>query len=77
MQTHRNSSRRRDAAASAAAAPVRFVELALPPARTEALTEGYEIAWPSGKKLRVPRGFDVEEVILLLEALWEEGGEEL
>jgi hypothetical protein len=76
VHTHRNTSRRRDAAASAAAAPVRFVELALPPALPEATTAGYEIAWPSGRRLRVPRGFDAEEVVLLLAALREEGGEE-
>lgn len=76
MKTRISSSRRQGAAARAVAAPVRFVELALRPAAAEAVTEGYAIAWPSGKSLRVPRGFDVEEVVLLLELLREEGGEE-
>jgi len=75
MQTRTSSFRRQGAAASAAAAPVRFVELALPPAATEAPMEGYAIAWPSGRTLRVPRGFDVEELAVLLELLDERGGE--
>jgi hypothetical protein len=76
MPSRSSSFRRQGAAARPAAAPVRFVELALPAAQPEAPTEGYAIAWPSGKTLRVPRDFELEEVALLLELLDERGGEE-
>lgn len=39
------------------------------PNRPALSNEGYEIAWKSGTSLRVPRGFCVEEVSLLVELL--------
>lgn len=70
MKTRKAFSRREEATADVAA-PVRFMEVALtaPPAETS--MGGYEIAWPSGMRLRVPRGFCPEEMAMLLELLRE------
>jgi len=75
MKTRKGFSRRKGVTADAVAAPVRFMEVAMPPAPSEASMEGYEIAWPSGVRLRVPRRFCPEEMAMLLELL-REGGEE-
>ncbi len=74
VKTRKTFSRRKGVAADAAAAPVRFMEVALAPASAaETWMEGYEIAWSSGVYLRVPRGFCPEEVAMLL-MLLEKGG---
>ena len=74
MKTCKTFSRRKGVAADAAAAPVRFMEVAVAPSSSETLMEGYEIAWSSGVRLRVPRGFCPEEMAMLL-MLLEKGGE--
>lgn len=75
VKTRKTFSRREDEAADAVSAPVRFLEVALAPSPVETAMEGYEIAWPSGVRLRVPRGFCPEEMAMLLELL-REGADE-
>jgi KaiC/GvpD/RAD55 family RecA-like ATPase len=54
---------------------VSFLEVGLTPTPVDVRTDGYEIAWPSGMRLRVPRGFCPEEMAMLLELLKEGEGE--
>lgn len=48
---------------------VEWLEVAMPRFSAPANNEGYEIRWRSGASLKVPRGFCVEEVGLLVELL--------
>ena len=74
MKTRKTFSRRKEAPADAVAAPVRFLEVARTPLAAQASADGYELSWPSGVRLRVPRGFCPEEMAMLL-MLLEKGGE--
>ena len=75
MKTRKAFSRRKEATADVVAAPVRFVEVARAPLAAQASADGYELSWPSGMRLQVPRGFCPEEVAMLLELLREGGPE--